>query len=251
MRTILPNCRKCGEPIAPNEKRGTGGSTNVCKSCRVVYYRSYNNEKRVVVPKMKTAEQIKRKADYNITYRQLNKTKLEEYHARYREENRDRINARQRAYRAANLEVVKGSKKKRKHVTNARNKARYYTDQNYKLKVLLRARIADILRRLKGRAGLTAGAAYRLLGCSTLELKKRIENMFRDGMSWDNHAKVWHLDHVKPLAAFDLTNPEQLAAACHYTNLQPLLCHENLAKSDFHEGTRARKNPTRRSQWKS
>ena len=42
-------------------------------------------------------------------------------------------------------------------------------------------------------------------------------------MSWDNHSfKGWHIDHIKPIASFDLSDPEQLKACCHYTNMQPL-----------------------------
>lgn len=50
-------------------------------------------------------------------------------------------------------------------------------------------------------------------------------------MTWDNWApKGWHVDHIIPLSSFDLTNRDQLLAACHYTNLQPLWAKENLQK---------------------
>ena len=54
-------------------------------------------------------------------------------------------------------------------------------------------------------------------------------------MSWDNYGapqgqRGWHIDHIKPLAAFDLTDPEQCKQACHYTNLQPLWADENMRK---------------------
>jgi hypothetical protein len=50
-------------------------------------------------------------------------------------------------------------------------------------------------------------------------------------MSWSNWSlKGWHIDHIKALSKFDLTNREQLLEACHYTNLQPLWAAENMSK---------------------
>jgi desulfoferrodoxin (superoxide reductase-like protein) len=52
-------------------------------------------------------------------------------------------------------------------------------------------------------------------------------------MTWDNWTTDgWHIDHIKPLASFDLTDRKQLLEACHYTNLQPLWAKDNLIKSD-------------------
>ena len=77
------------------------------------------------------------------------------------------------------------------------------------------------------------GSAVCDLGCTIDELKAYLEVLFRPGMTWDNWAfDGWHIDHIKPLVSFDLTDREQFLQACHYTNLQPLWAKENLSKSD-------------------
>lgn len=75
------------------------------------------------------------------------------------------------------------------------------------------------------------GSAVRDLGCSIDQLMAYLELKFRPGMSWDNYGK-WHIDHVRPLSGFDLTDRIQLLQACHYTNLQPLWAEENARKSN-------------------
>lgn len=72
-----------------------------------------------------------------------------------------------------------------------------------------------------------------LLGCSVPELKKHLESQFQPGMTWDNYGRTgWHIDHIKPLSSFDLTDLEQLTEACKYTNLQPLWAKDNIQKSN-------------------
>lgn len=75
------------------------------------------------------------------------------------------------------------------------------------------------------------GCVVKNIGCSIEELKAHIEEQFKPGMSWDNWSRHgWHIDHIKPLSSFDLTEESQLIEACHYTNLQPLWAEENKKK---------------------
>ncbi len=46
-------------------------------------------------------------------------------------------------------------------------------------------------------------------------------------MTWDNRDK-WHIDHIVPLAS--AKTESEMAALCHYTNLQPLWASENRRK---------------------
>jgi hypothetical protein len=70
------------------------------------------------------------------------------------------------------------------------------------------------------------------LGCTIKQAKRHIENQFKKGMTWDNHGVVWEIDHIIPLAAFDLTRKDQQMIANHFTNLQPLWKTENRKKGD-------------------
>jgi hypothetical protein len=96
---------------------------------------------------------------------------------------------------------------------------------NAKLAANLRTRLNASL---KGR--IKTFSAIRDLGCSLDELKKHIESKFQEGMSWTNYGK-WHLDHIKPLSLFDLSHPDELKKACHFSNLQPLWEIDNKKKS--------------------
>lgn len=72
------------------------------------------------------------------------------------------------------------------------------------------------------------------VGYTLLDLMQIIEKEFRDGMSWDNYGKFWHLDHIIPLARFHYEVPEdpEFKKAWSLGNLQPLLVSENLRKND-------------------
>jgi len=76
-------------------------------------------------------------------------------------------------------------------------------------------------------------SAIKLLGCSREDLIKHIESQFVEGMSWDNWSvNGWHIDHIRPVSSFDLSDPLQVEKCFHYTNLQPLWAKDNLSKSN-------------------
>ena len=83
---------------------------------------------------------------------------------------------------------------------------------------------------LNGRA--KEQSTFSLVGCGIEELKNYISSKFTNGMSWENYGK-WHIDHIKPCAAFDLTDPKQQVECFHYKNLQPLWAKDNLSKGDM------------------
>ena len=84
---------------------------------------------------------------------------------------------------------------------------------------------------------------FDLIGCTIKELRIYLESLFQEGMTWENYGKGgWHVDHIKPCAAFDLTDSIQQNICFHYTNLQPLWAIDNLSKNSIYEGKRYRVN---------
>ena len=100
---------------------------------------------------------------------------------------------------------------------------RYKNDPVYKLKLNQRTRTRAVLKSDK------TLKTHELLGCSFEQLKEHIESLFQEGMGWHNMGE-WHIDHIVPLAAFDLTNEGQQRMAFNYKNLQPLWAIDNLKK---------------------
>jgi len=70
----------------------------------------------------------------------------------------------------------------------------------------------------------------QILGCSIPHLKLWLTFYFQPGMSWSNYGQ-WQVDHIRPCATFDLTDPAQQRECFNYTNLQPLWAEENRIKS--------------------
>ena len=126
---------------------------------------------------------------------------------RYRNKHRVKVNKRKKSYYAVNKDKIN-----QYYVTKRK------TNLQFKLCSILRSRLYSVIKN-----NYKVGSAVKDLGCSVDELKVYLESKFQPGMTWDNHGlHGWHIDHIKPLASFDLTDRKQLLEACHYTNLEPL-----------------------------
>ena len=102
---------------------------------------------------------------------------------------------------------------------------RYKNDTSFRLKVLLRNRLHSALDGTQ-----KASTTIELCGCDLEELICHISSMFQEGMTWDNMGE-WHVDHIVPMAAFNLSCKEQQQIVMWYKNLQPLWKKDNLVKS--------------------
>lgn len=79
------------------------------------------------------------------------------------------------------------------------------------------------------------------IGCTRDEFVDKMlnhDNAVKHGFTLDNYGTEWHIDHIRPLASFDLKDPEQAKAAFHYSNCQPLSASENMKKNSYYGGKR-------------
>jgi hypothetical protein len=175
-----------------------------CRECLIIWRKQYNIDN-----KDKNAQRGKDWRDKTVESRKIsnkkwmedNKEKRKEYKKEYRIRNKDKIN-----------------KYKRKKLKEDMKNPKFALEQN------LRSRLYKFVTR--------EGNTQRskdLVGCTIDELMRHLENLFTEGMNWENRNK-WHIDHIIPICSFDLTIEEEQKKCFHYTNLQPLWAEDNLAK---------------------
>jgi hypothetical protein len=120
----------------------------------------------------------------------------------------------------------RGNSERAKENSKRSRRKRVSEDINVKLGLALRRRLWMALR---GKS--CKGSAVRDLGCSLDDLRAHLESLFLPGMEWANWGlRGWHIDHIRPLKEFDLTDQHQRAEACRWSNLQPLWAAQNIGK---------------------
>jgi hypothetical protein len=182
----------------------------------------------------------------------------------YQKKNIEKVLIRNKKWINENKDRIKSRRISNSAVLNERRRLKYLKDENHreKLKEASRLRRQNpkhrqkilakqrerrkeklksdpyfrMVMNLRRRFLLTLHGRYKeaptraLVGCSWEELRRHLESKFRDGMTWENYGKFWHVDHISPCKSFDLSVKENQHKCCHFSNLQPLLRLENLRK---------------------
>jgi len=140
-------------------------------------------------------------------------------HKIYYENNTEKKIEKVKKYKSENSEKIKIARR-----IYAKNK--YKNDICYKIEVCIRARLHDALKNRK-----KGDKTINYLGCSINELKDWLSYNFKDGMTFENHATHWQIDHIIPCASFDFTIEENIHKCFHWSNLAPLESSKNMKKS--------------------
>lgn len=218
-----------------------GGLQSQCKDCLKEYrlqnkdkIKKYRREYYNNIEKLNS--QTESSKEHMKEYRKKHKARIAKSRKKHYEKNKSEILKKrkeyQREYNLKNKEKLALQRKHRdkKNIAHIRKqkKERYKNDICYKLSSVLRSRVLRALKTdSKGRK------TFDLIGCTVKEFKCHIEGKFKEGMTWENYGRDgWHVDHIRPCASFDLSDPEQQKLCFHYTNTQPMWAIDNLTKGD-------------------
>jgi hypothetical protein len=163
------------------------------------------------------------------------RTRQRESCKRYKRNNREHVSEYNKKYKQENPQNEYNAEYFQKNKKELQEKRRPYfadrrkNDPQYKLRMTLKNRIQKAVK-IAGTG--KSNKTKELLGCSVPFMKDWLSHQFRDGMTLENHGSVWHIDHVKPCASFNLLDENEQRECFNWSNLQPLLCDENLSKND-------------------
>lgn len=153
------------------------------------------------------------------------------YRRHYDTKNRDSNSLKEKEYRDKNKDkyIERRASQAYRDTRNKLLNRRYKFDPIYKASVNIRNRIKNGIKNIT--ATKCNNKTQDLLCCNFIFAKNHIEKQFKEGMSWENHGEVWHIDHIIPISFFDLGDLTERKLAFHYGNLRPLLACDNLVKS--------------------
>lgn len=167
--------------------------------------------------RMMTKEQI---SERNRAYYYSHKEKVLAKQAEYRARVRPIRNAKKRIYNHAvypRLRIRLGMRPKAEYLAIVRVDPAVKTRRKY-----LYAQIHNLLKK-----GLSHSRPHKYIGLTCHQLRAHLEAQFTPEMSWQNYGSYWEVDHIKPLTAFNLLDPQEFAACSHYSNLRPLTSVQN------------------------
>lgn len=209
------DCQHRGEPQPISnfyrDNRWLSGLRSECKDCSRAYQQ---------LPESRAYQRDYRQSPEGRACRQSPRAKalVAIAHTRYNQipEGKMRNAHKQARYR----QTPKGK------ATHRQADARYRQNPQYKLNSNMRKGIHESLKGKKN------GRHWEsLVGYTILDLTRRLEALFTDGMTWDNYGK-WHIDHIIPLSAFNFSSADDydFKKCWALSNLQPLWQAENLRK---------------------
>jgi hypothetical protein len=160
---------------------------------------------------------------YCKKYKRKNKDKISQYNAVYKKENRVAVSEYNRKYNTENRETIQ--KRHGKYLAMYRK-----TNFNHKFAEVTRKRITALIKAKQMRK--KADHTLNMIDCSKETLVKWLQYNLQEGMTLQNHGKVWHIDHTIPCSLFQLNEETEQRRCFHWSNVKPMLVLENHSKGN-------------------
>ena len=215
------------------------GLKSCCKSCDKISRRKHyeKNSERLIAQQKDFYQQNKEeiKAQARVRHHK-NKERHNKLAKKWKQEHREEVRIYNKQYKDSHKKEAAEYAKKR-----------HNEDINAKLATNLRNRLRDAIKE-----DYKSGSAISSLGIlngGIPDLKLWLEEQFYNHpitdeiMSWNNHGKLWHIDHIIPLSSVDLSDLKQLRKVCNFFNLRPRWAYQNISDGD-RGMSRNRKNVT-------
>ena len=161
------------------------------------------------------------------TYRENNRDKYNSYMVTYRKDNQNKIRSINQKWYYENG----GKEKKRIYdkgkldVVRVRDRERYNTDVQFRLRKVLRTRISKFVKKKNHKSS-------KLLNCTFDLYTEYLEHQFDKDMTWDNYGEYWNIDHIIPCSYFDLKDPYYQKICFHWSNTRPMIKSKNESKNN-------------------
>jgi len=208
-------------------KREKDGYFYQCKKCRKIkskndYYKNKQNDRLIITEK--TCPSCLIKKNINLFHKQIGSK--DGYRSMCKECRSDKFKV---DYQGLSEFSETHKKRTKEYALNNRKKINEYFKLRYINKpheYAWRGMLRSVIRRFGSNK---EGSTYNMLGYSAKQLKKHMEGLFTNGMSWENWGK-WHIDHIIPVSKFEKDTDSKIVNAL--SNLQPMWASDNIRKSN-------------------
>jgi hypothetical protein len=221
-------CNKCGIEKSFEEYYKSYGK---CKDCVKAEQRERNkktseeNKKRIMDPQSKSTyqycykcEQDKPLSEFRVGRSQCLECERE-YGRTYNQENSEIRQKWVDEHRERMTELQANWYQNNKSHIRAKFNSRYSEDNCFKIKQLLKCHLQHRIRKISSTEDYT--------GTDFEQVADWFEYNFTPEMNWGNHGTMWDIDHVIPVALWNLDDPLQVDMCFNWKNLSPLFSSKN------------------------
>ena len=214
------------------------GLCTMCKECLRSYSLNYNHthgnlkEKKLEYYYTHKEQQQKKHKDWVTKNRASQLEYKKKYQAKHKKEIHDKRSKKYFENPKLYLDRKETWRKNNLNKAAAYVTRRYHSETDYRLPIILRARIKAAIRNNSKKE-----KTFALLGCTIEFLKSHlqktaIQNGYMEFNINNYSGREYHIDHIIPCDSFDLSNIENQKKCFHYSNMQILDSRTNVIKSN-------------------